>query len=313
MSRWTLVVFLAVAILLAGCGSAAQPAATSAPPRSAEPFMLALPRLVVNVDKAGNLSFFGLSPATFGMDVRFPQPLLDTLIAADVQHLEIRTASVGLLLFVNGKPMPHIGWDDEALEQAADVAGVMLGQDLSVAKKLLPLLRRLGLDIVVRLPRKEGAAEIPLINPEEAGRLAPKPTEGPATAIVKLDAKIDEQGLPSAFDLTAADLASLNLNLAPLLDQDTLARVKNANLQHLYIRSQPGGLFFYANGRPLPHLVWDSQLLANAVTIYNQLEPGSPYLPLLKEIAPGLDRADIDILLMLPTAAGAPAVPLPQR
>jgi len=72
-------------------------------------------------------------------------------------------------------------------------------------------------------------------------------------------------------------------------------------------------LFFYANGRPLPHLVWDSQLLANAVTIYNQLEPGSPYLPLLKEIAPGLDRADIDILLMLPTAAGAPAVPLPQR
>lgn len=313
MSRWTLVVYLAMAILLAGCGPAAQPTTASAPPRSAEPFMLALPRLVINVDKAGNLSLLGLSPAMFGMDVRFPQPFLDTLIAADIQHLEVRTASVGLLLFVNGKPMPHIGWDDEALVQAADVAGVMLGQDLSVAKKLLPLLRRLGLDIVVRLPRKDGAAEIPLLSPEEAARVAPKAVEGPPTAILKLDAKIDEQGLPSAFDLTAADLASLNLNLAPLLDQDTLARIKSANLQHLYIRTQPGGLFFYANGKPLPHIVWDSQFLTNAVELYGRLEPASPYLPLLKESAPGLDRADIDILLMLPTAAGAPAVPLPSR
>ncbi|MGC8780382.1 MAG: hypothetical protein ACP5UQ_05895 [Anaerolineae bacterium] len=312
MSRWTLIVVLVAAVMLTGCGTPAQPAAP-APPRSAEPFVLALPRIVVNVDAAGNLDLFGLSPALFGLDVRFPQPLLDTLVAADIQHLEVRTASAGLLLFVNGKPMPYIGWDDEALEQTADLAGVMLGQDLSAAKKLLPLVRRLGLDVVVRLPRKSGAAEIPLISLEEGARVAPKPTEGPATAIVKLDAKIDEQGLPLAFDLTAADLTALNLNLAPLFDQDTLARIKAANLQHLYIRSQPGGLFFYANGRPLLHLVWDSQFLANAVEVYGRVDPASPYLKLLKEVAPGLDRADIDVLLMLPTAANAPAVPLPPR
>lgn len=312
MSRWTLVALLVVAVLLTACSPAAQPAA-SAPPRSAEPFVLALPRIVVNVDATGNLDLFGLSPALFGLDVRFPQPLLDTLIAADIQHLEVRTASTGLLLFVNGKPMPHIGWDDEALEQTADLAGVMLGQDLSAARKLLPLVRRLGLDVVVRLPRKSGATEIPLIGSEEVARLAPKPSEGPTTAIVKLDAKIDDQGLPSVFDLTAADLTSLNLNLAPLLDQDTLARIKAANLQHLYIRSQPGGLFFYANGKPLLHLIWDSQFLTNAVEVYGRVDPTSPYLKLLKEVAPGLDRADIDVLLTLPTAPGAPAVPLPPR
>ncbi|MCX7707890.1 MAG: hypothetical protein N2204_07770, partial [Anaerolineae bacterium] len=199
------------------------------------------------------------------------------------------------------------------LEQAADLAGVMLGQDFSTVRKLLPLVRRLGLDVVVRLPKKAGVAEIPLISQEEGARVAAKPTEGPATAIVKLDAKIDEQGLPLVFDLTASDLTALNLNLAPLFDQNTLARIKSANLQYLYIRSQPGALLFYANDKRLPHLVWDAQLLANAVTVYGQVDPSSPYLKLLKEVAAGLDRADIDILLTLPTAPGAPAVPLPPR
>ncbi len=312
MSRWTLAALLVATVLLVGCGSAAQPAA-SAPPKAAEPFMLALPRIVVNVDATGNPSVLGLSPALFGMDARFPQPLLDSLVAANIQHLEVRILGSGLVIFVNGKPLPHIGWDDEALTQGADFAQAMMGQDLSTVKKLLPVVRRLGLDVVLSLPKKSGAADIPLISLEEGAKVAPQASAGPPTAIVKLDAKIDDKGIPGIFDLTAKDLATLGVEAPPVLDADTLKRLQGANTQHLLIRSKPGGLFIYVNGKPLPHLVWDSRFLTNAAELFGQMMPNSPYRALVTEIAPGLDRADIDVLVLLPPAAGAPVVPLPQR
>ncbi len=309
MSRWTLAALLVVTMLLVGCGSAAQPAAQKA----AEPFMLALPRIVVNVDAAGNPSILGLSPALFGMDARFPQPLLDTLIAANVQHLEARILARGLVIYVNSKPLPHIGWDDEALAQGADLAQVMMGQDLGTVKKLLPIVRRLGLDVVVRLPKKTGTADIPLITLEEGAKIVPETAAGPATAIIKLDAKIDDKGMPGIFDVTAKDLSALGVEVPPVLDADTLKRLQGANIQHLLIRSKPGGLFIYVNGKPLPHLVWDSRFLTNAAELFGQLMPDSPYGPLVTEIAPGLDRADIDVLVLLPPAAGAKTLPLPER
>ncbi|MDQ1301425.1 MAG: hypothetical protein QG637_1346 [Chloroflexota bacterium] len=309
MSRWTMAALLVATVLLAGCGSAAQPAT----PQAAEPFMLALPRIVVTVDAAGNLSILGLSPALFGMDARFPQPLLDTLIAANVQHLEARILGRGLVIYVNGKPLPHIGWDDAALTQGADFAQAMMGQDLSTVKKLLPIVRRLGLDVVVRLPKKAGAADLPLISLEEGAKIVPQTAAGPATAIVKLDAKIDNQGVPLIFDLTAADFAAFGMAAPSVLDADTLKRLQGANIQHLLIRSKPGGLFIYVNGKALPHLVWDSQFLTNAAELFGQLMPDSPYIPLVTQIAPGLDRADIDVLVLLPPTAGAATVPLPQR
>jgi len=275
--------------------------------------MLALPRIVVNVDSTGNPSLLGLSPALFGMDARFPQPLLDTLIVANVQHLEARILGSGLVLYVNGKPLPHIGWDDEALAQGADLAQVMLGQDLGTVKKLLPIVRRLGLDIVVRLPKQAGAADIPLISLAEGAKIVPQPSDGPATAIVRLDAKIDDKGMPGIFDVTAEDLSAFGVAVPPVLDADTLGRIQAANIQHLLIRSKPGGLFIYANGKPLPHLVWDSRFLTNAAELFGQIMPDSPYLLLVNEIAPGLDRADIDVLVLLPPAAGAKALPLPER
>jgi hypothetical protein len=101
--------------------------------------------------------------------------------------------------------------------------------------------------------------------------------------------------------------------LTPVLDAETIQRIQSANIQHLQIRSQPGGLFFYANGKPLPHLIWDSRFLTNAAELFGQLMPDSPYRPLVTELAPGVDRADIDVLVILPRASGAAAIPPPQR
>jgi hypothetical protein len=312
MSRWTLAVLLVVTMMLVSCGPAAQPT-PSTQAQAPEPFMLALPRIVVNIDNAGTPSLLGLTPAMFGMDAKAPQNLVDMAISSGIQHIEVRTLGRGLALYVNGKPLPHIGWDDPALEQAADLAQVFTGQDMSALKQLLPVVRRLGLDIVVRFPNKAGAADIPFISLEEGAQAVPKPSEGPSTAVIKLDAKIDEKGFPSIFDLTAGDLATLGLSLSPVLDADTLARLQAANIQHLLIRTRPGGLFIYVNGKALPHLVWDQRFIANAAEVYMMVAPGNPYQMLIDTVAPGVDRADIDVFVALPKAAGAADVPLPER
>ena len=44
----------------------------------------------------GNPMVFGLSPATFGMDAKLPKPLVDSLVAGDVQHIEARVVGDGL-------------------------------------------------------------------------------------------------------------------------------------------------------------------------------------------------------------------------
>ena len=309
MSKSTWIAILVAVVLLVGCGSAAQPTA----PKTPEPFMLALPRLVVTVDNAGNPKIFGLSPATFGMDAKLPKPMVDSLVAGDVQHIEARVVGDGLKLFANGKPLPYIGWNDEGLIQGVDLAQAFTGQDLSAAKKLLPILRRLGLDVVVRLPKKAGAADIPLISLEEGAKTAPQPSGGPATAIVKMDLKIDDKGQPGILDVTSADLATLGMTMEPVLDQETLQRLQKANIQHLLVRTKPGGLYLYSNGKPLPYLVWDARFLANAAELYGQLAPDSPYRELINMVAPGLERADVDVLVNLPKAANSPAIPPPQR
>ena len=60
---------------------------------------------------------------------------------------------------------------------------------------------------------------------------------------------------------------------------------------------------------PLPRLIWDTQLLANTVELYGKLAPDAQLLPLIKQIAPYLDRTDLDVLLRLPKAADAAEIP----
>jgi hypothetical protein len=101
--------------------------------------------------------------------------------------------------------------------------------------------------------------------------------------------------------------------MGPVLDQETLQRLQKANIQHLLVRTKPGGIYLYSNGKPLPYLVWDARFLANAAELYGKLAPDSPYRELINMVAPGLDRADIDVLVNMPKAANAPAIPPPQR
>ena len=184
-SLWALLIV--VALVLSACGPA-MPAATGAKTESGEVFQLALPRLEIAFDAQGNPTVLGMKlsdvGAMLGQDLstlKMDPALINWMTNANIQHIEMRQTGDKLALLINGKPMPHLAWDDKALNQAMDVAALFLpGSEnlFTTVKKFLPLVSRLGVDATLRFPTQKGAAAIPLADPSVA--LAPvNPSKDP--------------------------------------------------------------------------------------------------------------------------------------
>jgi len=302
---WIPVVLIAV-LLLTACGAAKPPSTAN---QGGENFMLALPRMVVDVDQNGNPGVFGLSAAQVGaflgtdlatlkVDPKMVKQMMDT----NVQHLEMRQAGDALVVLVNGKPMPHIGWSDATLQTAMNVAGAFGVQNADLYGRVLPLVRRLGLDLVMRFPRASGAAEIPLGNPDEALKISPN--TDPPSAIAQMEIKYDNKGVPAVMGISGNDLAALGVAGVGQLDAATLDRLQKNNIQNVELRSKNSGMYVYVNGNPVPNVVWDTNLLKNAADLYVQMNPGNPNLDVMKILVPWIDKADVDPTCsrMLPTS-----------
>ncbi|MGQ9492006.1 MAG: hypothetical protein ACUVR4_12530 [Anaerolineae bacterium] len=275
-----------------------------------EVFQIALPRLVVDIERDGMPSILGVNPLflkTFGVDVsgfKFPPATVETMIQAGIQHVELASIGDRLVILVNGKPMPQLDWNEEAMQRALALARVFDVQNTETISKLLPWVTRLGLNIVVRFPR-DGAAEIPLSAPGTVKTLTVSPHTDPPSMIVKFEVKFDQNGEPGILGVTASDLAKLGVTGLGRLAPETILKLQEGNVQHLEIRNKPDGLYLYFNGEPLPRIIWDGQWLANVVEVYGGLDPQGALKPLIEALLPTLDRADIGILLHFPLAPGA--------
>jgi hypothetical protein len=316
MKRTLWVLFLLLAVVLAGCGGkegVSAPASSTLP--GGEIFQMALPRLVVDLDAEGNPSILGISPAVlkaFGVDTAgfaVPKATVEQMTKAGIQHLEIASVGDRLMLFANGKPLPHLGWSDATLGRALGLANTLQVQNAALYNRLVPLITRLGLDVVLRFPTQPGAAEVPLTAAGSAKNVTLTPTTDPASAIAKFEIKFDENGVPGIMGLSGNDLAAMGLGTIPGLSPDMISKLQAGNIQNMEVRTKPDGVHIYVNGEPLPTLMWDSALLGNVMDLYSQLSPDSPLLPLIKVILPYLDRADVGILLHFPLAAGAQPIP----
>jgi len=300
------VVLLVLVTLLAGCGGQGVTPPTGPTTSGGELFQIALPRIVVDVDAEGNPSVLGISPAllsTFGVDVsgfRLPKDLVDQFTKAGVQHLEIASVGDRIMLFENGKPLPHLGWTTESLNRMLDLLDTLKVENSATIRRILPIITRLGLDVVIRFPRDPGAAEIPFIDTSTVRSFQPTVTTDPASAVIKFEVRFNEQGQAGMFGLTADDLAAMGMGNMVRMAPETLNNFTTGNIQHMEIRTKPDGAYIYVNNQPLPRLIWDTQLLANAVDLYARLSPDAQLLPLIQQIAPYLDRADLGILLRFP-------------
>jgi hypothetical protein len=237
--------------------------------------------------------------------------LINWMTNANIQHIEMRQTGDSLALLINGKPMPHLAWDQKALNQALDAAGLFLpGSEnlFTTIKKFLPLVSRLGVDATLRFPLQKGAAAIPLADPSVA--LAPvNPSKDPASIILKFEVKYDDQGVPSILGLSGYDLAAMGLPLPVAIDKGVLKNIQSQNIQNVAFRTQPDGMYIYLNGNRLPGVAWDKQLLKNAAEAYAQMNPTSPLIPTINMLLPMLDTLDIGIMTKFPLAPGAKEIP----
>jgi len=307
-------------LLLAACGQAVIPA--NAPtPESGETFVVGLPPLVVTFDDAGKPGVEGVPieaiAASLGMPIALPaiDPYyVNWMQQANIQHIELRQTGDGLALLVNGKMMPHLVWKNGSLAAAGEMARLVGGpQGAAVAdmlQKLAPILQRLGLSVVVKFPVAEGQEAIPLASAEVANA-EPATPEGAPSAVMAFEIKYDDQGVPSIMGISAQDLAALGINAPLALAPAAIQQAQANNIQNIEVRSKGDGLYAFVNGQALPNIAWDEGMLTNAIDVYaNMNAVPETYLNLIKQLLPLLAKTDLAVMVHLPVAPGAEAIPV---
>lgn len=298
------------ALILTGCGGG-------------NPFRLIFPRIFVEVDKEGFPTVAGISPAMlsfFGVDpslLKIDPATVGKLTDSNLQHIELLFRNDGLYWWANGKALVPLTWDDASFDNTKDLINrfVKLDEVTSgiVNNVLLPVVRSMEQNIIIRFPRKDGEAEIPL---REMG--GPLPAPGAAvdpSLIGGLRLTFDDAGMPSVAGVSFSEiekLAGADLSAAKL-PLDTVQQMKDAGIQHATIRTTPEGIKIWANDKSLPTLRWSEETLINTADTLASLELIEPALgAAIKQILPYLNRADIDLVLKFPTGGAAP-IPEPAR
>ncbi len=277
-------------------------------------FVLALPRLVVDIDSDGVPSVAGISPrllALLGVDISqfaMDPAYVEWFTQANVQHIEFVQKDDGIYIFVNGVLMPHLGWSTDELNNLADTLTklkIVKPEFETVLNLVIPIIQHTGLDIALRFPKQPTAEEIPLRDANVPIEVPTREEAENSVAIMKARITFDENGVPSILgvsteDLTNAGLADLRgVGLAP----ETIANLQEADIQKVTVKTTPEGLVFWINDEQLPYLVWGDEYLNQAADLYAQLYfmPGyEQQRELVKTLLPLLDQVDGEITLEFP-------------
>jgi len=127
-----------------------------------------LPALVLDVDGAGKLSLgeipleqlAGVAGMADLESLEIPPEMVQSLMDANIQHVQLDNAPHGVIILVNGEPVPSLAWDGESLVTTAETLETF-GMSITLLDKILPLVRHLGLGITVRIPIEPGVDLIP--------------------------------------------------------------------------------------------------------------------------------------------------------
>jgi len=291
--------------------------ATGPATEGGEVFTIALPRIQVGFDDQGSPNLAGVDMATLasltGFDarnLRLNKFYIDWMKNAGIQHIELRQGGDGVYVFVNGKPMPYLAWSDASLQRVTDLATLLNVPNTDGLKKFLPIVRRLGLDMVLTFPHS--GADIPLADPNAIKNIAVKPSGAAPSAVAQFELKYDQNGTPAVLGITPYDLASMGINLgATNLSPAAIAMLQKNNIQSLELRSKDDGVYVFVNGQPLPNIAWDDSLLNNVSQVYGQMnDQNQMIVKTIQQLLPLVNKADMGILIHFPVAPGKASIPV---
>lgn len=319
--RWLvmLIALLIAALVLAGCGGREEPE-----PEPEAKIPLLMPRFTVSINDEGVPSLLGISLASVGRLLRqdvsglkVDPATVEMLKDAGIQNFEAVATAEGLYLYVNGQPVPYLALDEETRANVGELlklAGVQDGTS-NLVQNLLNnnILNRVGVPVVIRLPVAAGAEEAGLRDSKTLPRVDTSQARAGVSEkvlILHLDVALDEQGVPTIAGTSMTDFqgalteAGMAADLSSIrVDPATVAALQASNVLLLQVETEPEGLYLNVNGQRLPRVAWDDERLRNALALYGNLEPDSPYLPLLQFFLPYIQPADVELGVSLPVPA----------
>jgi sulfur carrier protein ThiS len=271
-----------------------------------------LPRLNVAYDADGVPSLFGIKTTTLealvGIDLSFlnlPPAYVTWFTNSNLQHVEVEVHEQGVFLYANGNALPYLAWDEASLDATGTLldATDMIQYD-SIIRRAVPLVRRLGLDLVLHFPAPAGADAI-AVRPREQVAMA-EAMPGEAEATVDVGIQYTSQGLPSVMGLTSRDLLPLGINLTFLeLNEPTVNFLGAANLKSVGLETRSDGIVLSVNGEALPHVAYSEAHLENLIDLYSQLYGETLFTSFMKNLVPALQGTNVDVTVGLPAAVAA--------
>jgi|GEM_PF-1106016 len=294
-------------------------------------FFIALPRVVVDINDAGQPAIAGITPDTVksltlgNLDLTqyaVPKDWVDYFKSTGTQHVELAFNGDGMFIYANGKQLPHVAFNEESVANLSDVTGTMAKDFIDPAyqgyipliQRFLPLARRLGLNLVVRFPH--AGTEVPLRDTSAANATAnDKPGSG--AVAVRVVVNYDANGVPSVAGISADDLGQLlgGYDIYSIkLDPSFVKMLQDKGIQHISMRSEADGLALAVNDKPLPSLMCSAECLQNTSGLVSTLNtyPGMGQInDLVSKFGPELHNVNAEIALRFPKAPGAKAIALP--
>lgn len=316
MLRRTVALLMVVAVLLAGCGSPPSAKEVLEEVAGIETFVLKLPRIylqyVENGKGEGEPALFGIRASQieswFNVNlsmVKIPAFYMDWIKASNLQHIELVHNGKGIFAYVNGKPTPYLAWDAESVGLAADMMETFYPSS-GLFKRLLPILRHIGLDIIVQMPLADGAAAIPyrdvkagLMETTAAAEIAEPAAE------VNLEIAYDDRGVPSVLGMSADMLQPMMGYTPGQLHPAYIAQLKQAGVKKIALQTRGDGLFLFVNDQPLPNVAWSKEHLNNAVDIYAAMNaaswvPNAEFVNMIRELVLQFGNSDVLVVIHFP-------------
>ena len=277
---------LSVAVIaLAGCAPRAFSGA-NASQAAPDALVVDLPALVIDIDSAGQPSVGNVPLKQLG-DMFAPGQLDSWVVPSDIvalmtesniQHFQIDNTPNGLLLLINGEPIPSIKWDGQIL---SDTAGLItqLGAGTAVLEEMLPTITNLGIGAIVRFPLQEGVAAIPTYVEGGEAALAAQQAQEEFLASVGTPPTItvpmfyDADGGWRVGDLSDAEWSNLTglPFQAARLQPDMIQGIISSGITEVSIYTDDAGLHLSINRRALPYIGWADGEITHLLEVGDQL------------------------------------------
>lgn len=196
--------------------------------------------------------------------------------------IDIKLTPNGVSLMLGDKPLPGIVYDPATLERAVTLADTFVDeQTAETLNKVAEVLPNAEVETVISLTG-EPAVE---------------------TELAKIPAVINDDGTLSVFGLPVGSEA--------VIDPETLAKLQDANIQHLDLNIDENGIAVAANGEKLPTIGWNDESLQTLADIVGQAAGTSP--DLIETVLGMVRNTGIQAAVTLPVAPGERAIEIPDK